>query len=56
MQSALYLTQDETTPLILACGLGSAATVRVLLDRGAKVDLQDKVRDLEHVHTLGIII
>ena len=44
------------TPLIVACGLGSAATVRVLLDHGAKVDHCNNVRDLEHIHTLGMII
>ena len=56
MQSALYLTQDETTPLMFACVFGSTATVRVLLDHGAKVDHCNNVRDLEHVHTLGMII
>ena len=56
MQSALYLTQDEETPLMGACGFGSAATARVLLDHGAKVDYQEKVRDLEHIHTLGMVI
>ena len=56
MRSALYLTQSEMTPLMFACVYGSAATARVLLDHGASVDLQAKVRDLEHIHTLGIII
>ena len=36
-----------------ACGCGSAATVRVLLDHGAIVDhCEKKVRDVQHVHTL----
>ena len=52
MQSALYLTQDEFTPLMTACVFGSAAMAKVLLDHGANVDHQTKVRDQEHVHTL----
>ena len=47
MQSALYLTQEEKTPLMDTCAFGSAAIARVLLDHRANVDLQDKVRDQE---------
>ena len=42
------------TPLMTACEFGSAATVRVLLEHGASVDLCTKVRDLQHAHTKAV--
>ena len=42
----------EQTPLMATCAFGSADVARVLLKHGANVDLCNKVRDLEHVHTL----
>ena len=48
----ITLTQDKATPLITACVFGSAATVRVLLEHGASVDLCNEVRDLHYAHTI----
>ena len=48
----IYFTQNEVTPLMSACVLGSAATIRVLLEHGASVDCGSQVRDLQHAHTL----
>ena len=41
-----YFVQYEVTPLMEACEVGSAATVRVLLDHGANPDLCREVRIL----------
>jgi ankyrin repeat protein len=38
-----FSLQDGNTPLILASGLGHLECVKVLLDRGAHVNLQTKV-------------
>ena len=47
----ITLAQAEATPLSSACALGFTATVRVLLEHGASVDLCDKVRNIQHMHT-----
>ena len=41
--------QDGHTALMLASGNGEADTVRVLLDRGAIVDLKDNVRIIDMI-------
>ena len=41
--------QDGRTALMYASGEGEAGTVRVLLDRGAMVDLKDNVRIIDMI-------
>ena len=39
----IFSLQDECTPLIVASGMGHVEWVKLLLDRGAHVNHQDKV-------------
>ena len=44
--------QDGVTPLMVACGEGDEACVRLLLDRGADATLRARVRPPHAHHAL----
>ena len=48
----IHLLQNRITPLYIASEKGHTSVVNLLLDKGAAVDLPDKVRMISQVETM----